>query len=49
MRLHCTYFNFCGDYNGLKMNWKWEFWKREQMGVLEKRTPAEKCRITSKK
>lgn len=41
MRLYCTYFNFCRDHRGLK--------NEMEMGVLEKRTPAQECRITNKK
>mgnify|MGYP000894741075 CR=1 FL=1 len=39
MRLYCAYFNFFRDHRGLK----------NEMGVLEKITPAQECRIIYKK
>lgn len=39
MRLYCTHFNFCRDHRGLKN-------KKE---VLEKKIPAQGCRITNRK
>jgi hypothetical protein len=41
MRLYCTHFNFCRDHIGLK--------NKTEMVVLEKRTPAQKSGISSKK
>jgi hypothetical protein len=41
MRFYCTHFNFCRDHIGLK--------NKTEMGVLEKRTPAQESGISSKK
>ena len=41
MRFYCTHFNFCRDHRGLT--------NEKEKGILEKKTPAEECRITDKK
>jgi hypothetical protein len=38
MRLYYTHFNFCREYKGLN-----------EKGILEKKIPAQECRITNKK
>jgi len=39
MRIYCTHFNFCRSHRGLK----------NKEGVLENKTPAQECRINTKK
>ncbi|WP_164888481.1 hypothetical protein [Methanosarcina sp. MSH10X1] len=41
MRLYCTHFNFFREHRGLK--------DEKEKGVLEKKIPAQECKITNKK